>query len=268
MSYKNYVTYFQNYVNFSNSVVLTLLKNYTLMKFKLLIPALILVALSCKKEHIDEIPPNISIVKTVENVADTLLVAFPEGSNILLKNPELMSDTVEKNIILTKESNVYVTFIDEGADYKNTLCWYSYNQSNPPLKATDIKGTVLFPNISKKGEGGQLEAGYTLQLGTVKFPAGTVIGFYLIINGWNNGTIDYNKPFYYTNYNFNKSGKQQSILFKNKYSGYLIEGFEDMDLTNTLDPSDKDYNDILFAVTDNLDGYEATSFDLSKVVKK
>ncbi len=241
------------------------------MKSILLIPViaiLFLIALSCKKENIDEVPPNITIVKPVENVVDSLRVYLPESTNILLDNPGLVSDTVQKNIVLTKESNVYVTFIDEGADYKNTLCWYSYNKSNPPLKADDIKGTVLFPNISKKGEGGQLEAGYTLQLGTVKFPAGTVIGFYLIINGWNNGTIDYSKPFYYTNYNFNQSGKQQNILFKNKYSGYLIEGFEDMDLTNTLDPSDKDYNDILFAVTDNLDGYEATSFDLTKVVKK
>ena len=127
---------------------------------------------------------------------------------------------------------------------------------------------MLFPNISKKGEGGQLESGYTLQLGTVKFPAGTVIGFYLIINGWNNGSIDYSKPFFYTNYNFNPGRMQQHILFKNTYSGYLIEGFEDMDLTNTLDPSDQDYNDILFSVTDNLNGYEATSFALSNIPKK
>ena len=239
------------------------------MKYKLFFPILLFLFWGCKKEIlIDEVPANISQVKPVENVVDSLLVFLPERTNILLDNPELISDTVQKNVVLEKEANVYVTFIDEGAQFRNTLCWYSYNKSNPPLKIGDIIGNVLFPNISKKGEGGQLEPGYTLQLGTEKFPAGTVIGFFLVQNGWNDGTIDYSKPTFYTNYNLNPAGKQQHILFKNVYSRYLIMGFEDLGITSTTEPADKDYNDVLFSITDNAAGFEATSFDLSHVIKR
>ena len=44
-------------------------------------------------------------------------------------------------------------------------------------------------------------------------------------------------------------------------------GFEDGTIANNPN-CDKDYNDILFSVTDNLDGLEATAFDLSKIVVK
>jgi hypothetical protein len=52
------------------------------------------------------------------------------------------------------------------------------------------------------------------------------------------------------------------VLFKNLYSHYLIMGFED-----NIDPG-RDYNDVLFAVSDNNEGFEATSFNLNKVVIK
>jgi hypothetical protein len=80
------------------------------------------------------------------------------------------------------------------------------------------------------------------------------------VNGWKEGTIDYNKLTNYTNYNFNREGEQLHILFKNSYSKYVIVGFED----NLKPPHD--FNDILFAVSDNNTGDEATSFDLTKVV--
>jgi hypothetical protein len=120
----------------------------------------------------------------------------------------------------------------------------------------------LFPNISKIGEGGLLELGYTVQLGTEKFPAGTVIGFFLISSGWGDGKINYDRNTYYTNYNLNAGAGQMHILFKNSYSRYLVMGFED-----NLNGA-HDYNDILFAVSDNNSGFEATSFDLSKVYSK
>jgi hypothetical protein len=157
---------------------------------------------------------------------------------------------------------VYVTFIDEFTDKKNSLFWYSYNLSDPPSGISDIKGDLIFPNLSKIGEGGLLESGATVQLGTGKFPAGTVIGFYIIANGWNDGTIRYSNPTYYTNYSFNNGGEQFHVLFKNSYSHYLVMGFED-----NVNPG-RDYNDVLFAVSDNIEGNEATSFDLNKVVVK
>lgn len=230
----------------------------------LIIPILFLLITSCEKQPapIDELPTNIDTLKPVANIVDSLKVVLPEDGNALLSNPVLFSDTIQKKLVLLKASKVFVTFIDEAATYKNTLCWYSYDNSQPILKVADVKGNVLFPNISKTGEGGQLESGFTVQLGTETFPAGTVIGFYLIADGWKDGTINYDNPTYYTDSNFNTAGEQRHILFKDTYSHYLVVGFEDY-------PDEaKDYNDVFFAVSDNNEGLEATSFDLAKVVVK
>jgi len=232
------------------------------MKLKYVFPVLSILFMGCDKDMIEELPANISKLDPVENVIDSLNFIFSENGNAMVNNPLLFSDTVQKNIVLTKESNVYVTFIDEATSSKNTLCWYAYNKLQPPSKVEDINGNVLFPNISKVGEGGLLELGYTVQLGSGKFPAGTVIGFFLIANAWRDGTIDYDNYTHYTNYNFNIEGKQHHILFKNSYSHYVIMGFED----NIKPPPD--FNDILFAVSDNNEGFEATSFDLAKVIVK
>jgi hypothetical protein len=232
------------------------------MKFKHLIPIFLLVFFGCKKETINQLPDNITKIDSVEHLVDSLQVVLPEDGNALISSPELFADTIQKKIVLKKESKVYVTFIDEAAEYKNTLCWYSFNKLQPPTKASDVKGSVLFPNISKAGEGGLLEAGYTVQLGTETFPAGTVIGFYLVADGWKDGTIEYSNPTYYTDNNLNVGGEQRHLLFKDTYSHYLVIGFEDYPV------SPYDYNDVFFAVTDNLEGYEASSFDLSKVIIK
>jgi hypothetical protein len=240
------------------------------MKTKHFIPILFLLIIGCEKGKIAEIaemPDDISILKPFPGLVDSLCVYFPENENTFLAYPDLFSDAAEKNMVLTKESEVYVTFMCEGAGYRNSLCWYTYNKYFPvPLKATDIKGNVLFPNISEKGEGGQLESGYTVQLGTGKFPIGTVIDFFLVQNGWEDGTIDYSHPTFYTDYGLDIGGKQQHILFKDSYYEYILLGFEDIEFDDEI--CDKDFNDIIFAITDNKEGYEATSFDLSKVIKK
>lgn len=233
------------------------------MKTLLLIPVLLLLIYGCEKEKITELPDDISSLAPIANIVDSLKVILPEDRNAELGNPVLFSDTIQKKIVVVKNSNVFVTFIDEAAFYRNTLCWYSYNNLQPPSRVADIKGNLLFPNISKTGEGGLLQSGYTVQLGTESFPAGTVIGFYLIADGWKDGDINYDNPTYYTDSNLNTGGEQRHILFKDTYSHYLVMGFEDYPGNEA-----KDYNDVFFAVSDNNAGLEATSFDLVKVVVK
>lgn len=232
------------------------------MKTKFLIPILFLFFIGCEKEKIEELPGNITALKPIENLVDSLKAVFSENGNFVRNNAVLFSDTIQKKIILVNESSVFVTFIDENTDKKNTLCWYTYNKSQPPLNNSDIIGNILFPNISKIGDGGLLELGYTVQLGSEKFPAGTVIGFFLVAGGWNDGAINYNNNTFYTNNNLNSSGQQMHVFFKNKYSHYLIMGIED----NLNPPSD--FNDVLFSVSDNKEGHESTSFDLTKVFVK
>jgi hypothetical protein len=227
-----------------------------------------LFVIGCEEDKIPELPDNISILKPVPDLVDSIKSYFPERKNTYLAYPDLFSHSYQNNIILKKESKVYVTFIDEGAGYRNVLCWYAYDKNlAAPMKASDVSGNVIFPNISKKGEGGQLESGYTVQVGTDVFPAGTVIGIFLVQDGWKDGTIDYGRPTFYTDYNLNTEARRQHILFKDSYFKYIIVGFEDVEFDNE-ESCDRDYNDIVFAVTDNIDGLEATAFDLAKVIIK
>jgi hypothetical protein len=232
----------------------------------LLIIALLFIP-GCIKEDpeiIDEMPVIVSVVKPYPELADSLRARFKSGENTILKYPELFSIISQKNIVLIRETEVYVKFIQEDATYSNTLCWYHYNKFNPPVDVSAIQRNIAFPNISEKSGGGQLETGYTIQLGEGKFPAGTVIGFCLIQDGWNDGLIDYDATAFYTNYQFNSNGNQQHILFKDSYFKHVLVGIEDVELQNEF--CDEDYNDIFFEVTDNIDGYESTAIDLTNVV--
>jgi hypothetical protein len=215
-------------------------------------------------EPIEEVPNIVSVVKPYPELADSLRIRFTSGENTINKYPELFSIISQKNIVLIRESEIFVKFINEDATYSNTLCWYQYNKFNPPVDASAIKMNIAFPNISEKSGGGLLETGYTIQLGSGKFPAGTVIGFCLIQDGWKNGLIDYNATKFFTNYQFNSDGNQQHILFKDSYFKHVLIGIEDLEFQNEL--CDEDYNDIFFEVTDNIDGYESTAIDLANVI--
>lgn len=241
------------------------------MKTKQLIPILFLVFLGCKKENekiiedqVDILPENVFVLKPCPTLVDRIIGLFPEKTNVLPDNALFFSDTIQKKIILNKESAVYISFIFEGASYKNTLGWYSYKNTQPPLNVGEINKHVLFPNISQKGEGGELKTGYTMQLGEEIFPAGTVIGFFLIANGYATDTIDYTKPIHYTNDEFNIGSKQQHILFKEQNCHDIAISFED----KPIDISDNDFNDVIITISDNKEGYETTSFDLNKMIVK
>lgn len=218
---------------------------------------------SCKKEEekINEVPDDIIRVKMDTILYPRIKELFPDESNSVNNLPFLFTDTVQKRIVLTKESEVYIIFIAEGALYKNTLGWYSYQYSEPPTTESEIEKNIAFSNLSAVGYGGLLKEGDMVKLGTDKFPAGTVISFFLISDGWKDGVIDYSQPTYYTDYNFNLNTHQQHVLFREKKGGSLVLAFEDQSFSD----ADKDYNDILLNVTDNKDGFKIISFDLEKI---
>lgn len=226
----------------------------------------IIVFTGCKKEEktVKEVPNEIIRVETCATLYDRLNVISPDTKLLENTYPFLVSDTVQKQIILTRESEVFCTFIAEGAALKNTFGWYSYAQGKAPKSLNEANLHLIFPNVSSKGEGGgELVKGDMMQLGEKKFPAGTVIGFYLIIQGWQNGTIDYAGKTFFTDYALNENGSQQHVLFKEKNCHDIVLGFEDLMIgTKNVD---KDYNDIVVTISDNKDGYESVSFDTAKI---
>lgn len=214
-------------------------------------------------ETISELPKELIRTKLDSTIYSDILKLFPNSINATNRYPLLFSDTIEKRIVLTEETEIFITYVAENANFRNTLGWYSYTPGKEPTSIKDINIHLLFPNISGKGEGGELNQGDMMQLGNVKFPKGTAIGFFLIVNGWQNGLINYKAQTHYTDYFLNPGGYQQHILFKLKDSKHIILGFEDLE----YEGSDKDYNDILLIVSDNKDNLETIFFELDNLAK-
>jgi len=212
-----------------------------------------------KTEAFDEIPPGIIEAKPCNTLYQGIIEMYPEHKHNSEKYANLFQPGTEKRIVLTKESEVYITFIAEGAGWANTFGYYTYDVNNPPGSSQDIEKIVLFPNVSAD----LLTQGSTLKLGDGTFPAGTVIGFFLIARGYENGLVHYTKSTVYTDTQLNKEGFQQHVLFKEGECGDIVLGFEDRVLS--LEDCDFDYNDLIMTVADNVNELETTSFDLSSL---
>lgn len=216
----------------------------------------------CSREarRIKERPDDIIPTETCATLYSNIMTQFPEYRNNEASQALLFDQSAEKHVVVTKESEVYVSFVSEGAGFSNSFGWFAYPKSAPPSSLDGLEKHILFPNVS----GGVLNQGDMLKLKEEKFAVGTVIGFFLIVGGWENGAINYEKPTLFTCYDLNPGGQQQHIIFKQKDCGDIVLAFEDMLLGEA---SDADFNDIIFTVTDNPNDLEATSFDMSQMVE-
>jgi hypothetical protein len=212
------------------------------------------------------VPPDIIITKPCSTLYSRIIELFPESKNNFDTYTDLFSNATPRIIKLKKESEVYVTFVHEAAGWKNSFGYYTYNESSPPSTIDNLNKQILFPNVSLVNEGGGLQTGNTLKLGTGKFPAGTVIGFYLIAQGWTNGMVTEGLYTHYTDYQLNIGQYPQHTLFKEKTCGDIVMIFEDIALGQPTSYSDKDFNDIMFTVSDSSNPDKiADSFDLNGV---
>jgi hypothetical protein len=238
------------------------------MKPKSILFMLTLLLLGCSKdgnvkrgkEAHEEVPPEIIPSKPCTTLYKSIMDMFYEHQNNQNQYPQLFASSALKNIVLTKDSKVYVTFISEGAGFENSLGYYTYNENDGPGSNADLKLHILFPHISSS----VLTKGDMLEVGTDKFPKGTVIGFFLVIRGWENGYVNLDKPIHFTDYNFNINHHQQHILFKEGTCGDIVMAFEDKPLDSG---SDYDFNDVIFTVSDNDGQLETVSFDLTNMVQ-
>ena len=79
-----------------------------------------------------------------------ILNALPEGYPVPQYNPHYITSGYDTNIELEKDATVWVTFVKEGAGYKNVLGFYTYDINNPMrTKPTDKEITIIFPNASE-----------------------------------------------------------------------------------------------------------------------
>lgn len=207
-------------------------------------------------------PTNQWTKNAVEAVGDasflkSLNTILPERKSLPTHHPEYLATGKESDIVVSSAADVWITFVAEGTDYRNTLGFYTYDLSNPPQSVNEIKPEnrhYIFPNMSAFGSGGGLVPGNTVYLG--KFPANTGIGLFLAVNGWNSNTKSLNTTSSYTIYSnskfnpeANESLKQHSVLIKDQAREILVLGFEDMRRDNSA--CDNDFNDALMIVSSN-----------------
>jgi hypothetical protein len=148
--------------------------------------------------------------------------ALPESTDV---NQEFLSDYYNPNIILQSDAHVAVTFLDEGAGYKNSLGYFTFSDTTfdgytfgdldtdgsghigiSELQSIEgIDTGMVFNNSSEAGGGGSLVAGDTVTLGDATitnvsgtdfdmtggtlFEEGTNIGFFLLQNAWDGSEV-------------------------------------------------------------------------------
>lgn len=113
--------------------------------------------------------------------------ALPENMPVPTFHPEYLLGNNQHNLVILDKAEVWITFVSEGAGYKNVLAYYTYDRDFPPKTPADVKECfVIFPNASFAGSGGGLYSGDKVSLGV--FEKNTVIGWMLMRNGWDDKT--------------------------------------------------------------------------------
>jgi LruC domain-containing protein len=179
---------------------------------------------------------------------------LPEARRV---NPSFVDGSLKSNIVMDDDfdglATVSVTFLNEGAGYRNSLGYFLYDPNNPPTDFTEIAShNIIFPNASKRPEG-RMDQGDSVDLG-ITLTGGQALGFFVVPNGWgwngSGGNVtnsgSWNQPFYsLPSLNPEPSGSQyHNVIFYDSNQDFLVVGFDDQHRFS----GDNDFNDLLFAV--------------------
>jgi LruC domain-containing protein len=196
----------------------------------------------------------------------TINATLPESVKLYLSRPDLFNEVTYpesfNDLHLNDSVKIYVTFVTEGASFRNVLGYYTYKDGAEPVTPGDIdKKIVIFPNASFTGSGGDLATGNTVYLG--KFGGDDNLGFFIQANGYapNSGATQEVYDGLYTWYgkdswnNELNGRKRHAVFLKDLINQNFMLGFEDQKRSpvtiggNTFVPSDEDFNDVVFFVT-------------------
>ena len=179
--------------------------------------------------------------------------SLPERKRVPFFNPEYLASGNQLDVVVNETSEVWLTFVTEGAGYRNSLGYYVFDTDTPPTTASDIDSVfVILPNASLNGSGGALNAGDKIKLGT--FSAGKTISWVLFQNAWTGNGVNINNPKFYSRTDLNTiesnpDMRQHTVQLSDIGRQILLNGFED--LTRSTYRSDDDFNDLIFYVSAN-----------------
>lgn len=195
-----------------------------------------------------------------QSLLDDINASLPESKPVNIFNPEYITTNNLDTKILSA-SDVWITFVTEGAGWRNSIGFYTYDLSNPPTSVNNINNlTIIFPNSSLSGSGGGLIPGDKVKVGT--FNANTGIGWVLIPNGWDGSQVVSRNDIKFSNPQFNtftqSTYSQHMVFLSDEARNLILLGFED----TSRPGGDNDFNDAVFYISAN----PFESIDISTMV--
>lgn len=193
-----------------------------------------------------------------EAISNTLLeyinASLPESQPVPEFHPTYLANGKKTTLDIEDYCDVWITFVHEGAGWRNAIAFYTYQTGTPPLTIDDIdKIDVIFPNLSFAGSGGGLTSGDKVNIG--KFEAGTSIGLVLLADGWDGkNSEDYNHIVFADkdlNPEPDEDLRQHNVLLWDAENELFLLGFEDVRRDDIPFKCDQDFNDAILFVTSN-----------------
>lgn len=181
-----------------------------------------------------------------------IMLSLPEYQSVMTTHPEYLQTSSPTTITVKELADVWITFVNEGAGWFNTLGYYTFDAANPPTSADQIQNpTVIFPNVSRVGSSGPLQPGHRVKLG--RFPGGTNIGFFLMADAFRNGTIGKGRYVHFSHDILNVEPdpklRRHVVILDDSHSDRILLSMEDIRRDST--GCDQDFNDAIFYLTSN-----------------
>ena len=192
-------------------------------------------------------PLGMGSIPVTQELLNNINASLPEYYPVPRHNPEYIEDGKDASIFIQEKAEVSVTFLHEGAGYKNSLGFYTYTSAEDLL---DSHINIVIPNASLSGSGGEMRPGDTIDLGV--FEPGQTIGWVLFANGWSTSSLRVrpNQGIYYSDAILNPEveadKKPHTVVLYDTEAELFIVSFEDLNRTSG---GDNDFNDLVFMVT-------------------
>ncbi len=82
-----------------------------------------------------------------DEISDRILAlvdaSLPESDPVPSAHPEYLAEGNDMDVRLSEEADVWVTFVHEGAGWRNALGFYTYDLSSPPTSAPSSSMTMM-----------------------------------------------------------------------------------------------------------------------------
>ncbi len=196
-----------------------------------------------------------------QNLLDDVNTSLPERSRVPIANPQFLANESETSMVLTDLADVWVTFVSEGAGFRNAIGYYSYPIGEKPATVDDIGShNIIFPNVSMVGSSGGLIPGDRVYLG--RFPPNTVVSWFIVANGWNGSDVGDGRNIFYSDPSFNPENGSLSNHMVQLYDSAREINFLAFEDLRRDGGSDDDFNDAVFYARAN----PVESIELTNVV--